>query len=557
MANAFQSTPSIRRATGEGQGGARRRGISIHALHTEGDVRPQPLRRRDVISIHALHTEGDRGPGRARGGRAISIHALHTEGDMMSMVITSLRRDFNPRPPYGGRRPWTRRWRSSRPDFNPRPPYGGRPASSAASPAPVKFQSTPSIRRATDDHPADDGGDEFQSTPSIRRATQARVRPFGHRLISIHALHTEGDGLRAGRGQRVRISIHALHTEGDRFSGWPTAYTSNFNPRPPYGGRHDDPAFVPCVMFDFNPRPPYGGRRPRGYGRDRTWDFNPRPPYGGRPPPRAATTTGTNFNPRPPYGGRRRRSPAGAPRALSFQSTPSIRRATAISGSMSGVAGFQSTPSIRRATRSNTKLRSRTYISIHALHTEGDLWGVELSKSQVKFQSTPSIRRATVAGLAEHAAGLAISIHALHTEGDEGARGPRGGPIVFQSTPSIRRATHNLRRILRQELAFQSTPSIRRATPRRRRIPETVDFNPRPPYGGRRIERDRAVAVDAFQSTPSIRRATSFTSTITLVVVFQSTPSIRRATPGAGGRAAVVSISIHALHTEGDPRASS
>ena len=60
---------------------------------------------------------------------------------------------------------------AARPYFNPRPPYGGRRAVCA---------------------PAFEPG-----------------------LISIHALHTEGDYYLANEGLSIIISIHALHTEGD------------------------------------------------------------------------------------------------------------------------------------------------------------------------------------------------------------------------------------------------------------------------------------------------------------------------------------------------------
>ena len=78
---AFQSTPSVGRAT---------------CMHP-------PKRHAQVISIHALRGEGD------------GLCALH------------LRRriHFNPRPPWGGRQGCQRCLRMQR-NFNPRPPWGGR-----------------------------------------------------------------------------------------------------------------------------------------------------------------------------------------------------------------------------------------------------------------------------------------------------------------------------------------------------------------------------------------------------------------------------------------------
>ena len=122
------------------------------------------------------------------------------------------------------------------------------------------FQSTPSARRATvrsvggptrgiiSIHALREEGDDFfgvdalfffafQSTPSARRATQhysVKVQPH---LISIHALREEGDRGRDCPPCQRSISIHALREEGDwkclrRGLPW-----SNFNPRPPRGGR--------------------------------------------------------------------------------------------------------------------------------------------------------------------------------------------------------------------------------------------------------------------------------------------------------------------------------
>ena len=59
----------------------------------------------------------------------------------------------------------------------------------------------------------------------------------------------------------------------------------------------------------------------------------------------------------------------------------------------------------------------RTNISIHSLHTEGDVSGYSLAVVAYSFQSTPSTRRETN-DLAESEHDNEISIHSLHTEGD-------------------------------------------------------------------------------------------------------------------------------------------
>ncbi len=56
-------------------------GISIHTLHTEGDI---------VIPAILISTI------------PISIHTLHTEGDMYRREKAGKQRHFNPHPPHGG-----------------------------------------------------------------------------------------------------------------------------------------------------------------------------------------------------------------------------------------------------------------------------------------------------------------------------------------------------------------------------------------------------------------------------------------------------------------------
>ena len=103
-----------------------------------------------------------------------------------------------------------------------------------------------------------------------------------------------------------------------------------------------------------------------------------------------------------------------------------------------------------------------------------------------------------------------ISIHALRGEGDTMKNCIFGSKRVFQSTPSVGRAT--------------TTQSSAMLAPR--------DFNPRPPWGGRRSVFVIIVGDRSFQSTPSVGRATK----------------IMRTTSGGG------IISIHALRGEGDAR---
>ena len=80
--------------------------ISIHALRGEGDVKASINSGGiKMISIHALRGEGDRILVRDFSSAfGISIHALRGEGDFRGRGRGARLRNFNPRPPWGGRR---------------------------------------------------------------------------------------------------------------------------------------------------------------------------------------------------------------------------------------------------------------------------------------------------------------------------------------------------------------------------------------------------------------------------------------------------------------------
>ncbi len=198
--------------------------------------------------------------GLREAGIIISIHALRGEGDGLKIFIKVVLKYFNPRPPWGGRL------------FDPvRISELGR------------FQSTPSVGRATGRGNRTNTITPFQSTPSVGRATTAvdnSIRP--RVIISIHALRGEGDNYRNVRHRHGCISIHALRGEGDETVEIPTSYLKDFNPRPPWGGRRYRPESRGSSSH-FNPRPPWGGR-PGGICKKlgEIENFNPRPPWGGR-----------------------------------------------------------------------------------------------------------------------------------------------------------------------------------------------------------------------------------------------------------------------------------
>ena len=146
--------------------------------------------------------------------------------------------------------------------------------------------------------------------------------------------------------------------------------------------------------------------------------FNPRPPWGGRLQrlqvvvlPRRISIHALrgegdcdilqcgdqyrDFNPRPPWGGRQLFSPDSA-KTYSFQSTPSVGRATRLTlRYVLLMIYFNPRPpwgGRHILYRYTFGVRN---ISIHALRGEGDSTKCKGATSSLTFQSTPSVGRAT------------------------------------------------------------------------------------------------------------------------------------------------------------------
>ncbi len=149
--------------------------ISIHALRGEGDMTKTEIEQKIAISIHALRGEGDMTKTEIEQKIAISIHALRGEGDVNLCDIVKIYHNFNPRPPWGGRLFVCLPTLQSL-YFNPRPPWGGRHRRSW-----YRLEQ-----------------DRFQSTPSVGRATAHRGFKADANAISIHALRGEGDYKKLG-----------------------------------------------------------------------------------------------------------------------------------------------------------------------------------------------------------------------------------------------------------------------------------------------------------------------------------------------------------------------
>ena len=167
---------------------------------------------------------------------------------------------------------------------------------------------------------------------------------------------------------------------------------------------------------------------------------------------------------------------------------------------------FQSTPSARRATPADSSPPVDTGISIHALREEGDLFPSLIPLSISIFQSTPSARRAT----------FACSRLYLTKE--------------FQSTPSARRATMAVTKEVSQVII--SIHALREEGDCRIIIIglRALNFNPRPPRGGRRFCSCCSCLCSYFNPRPPRGGRPNPYKLIFIFGKFQSTPSARRAT---------------------------
>ena len=192
----FQSTPSTRRETKRWLGRTVDSVISIHSLHTEGDVVLNGVR----------YSAEDFNPLPPHGGRLGEY--VHT---------TTLPLHFNPLPPHGGRPDALGMSYGHYMDFNPLPPHGGR----------QHLESTGEVTRYISIHSLHTEGDarssqgrpnsiRFQSTPSTRRET-ARSFALTTTVSHFNPLPPHGGrrNLQWTETELRSISIHSLHTEGD------------------------------------------------------------------------------------------------------------------------------------------------------------------------------------------------------------------------------------------------------------------------------------------------------------------------------------------------------
>ena len=213
------------------------------------------------------------------------------------------------------------------------------------------------------------------------------------------------------------------------------------------------------------------------------------------------------FNPLPPHGGRPIISPH-VPHLVKFQSTPSTRRETVLQV-VGQSTGHHFNPLPPHGGRRIFRLADLNVeiISIHSLHTEGDLWRYPVGIPEKHFNPLPPHggRRCLFS--------MRKRFPHFNPLPPHGGRLSSASQIstwkLFQSTPSTRRETWRTARNAAYCQDFNPLP------PHGGRLPAAVcvhnrrtHFNPLPPHGGRRDFQAVTTRGGTFQSTPSTRRET-------------------------------------------------
>ncbi len=241
--------------------------------------------------------------------------------------------------------------------------------------------------------------------------------------------------------------------------------------------------------------------------------FNPRPPHGGRHHTHAPLHVTTHFNPRPPHGGRATVHPKSyTVKYIIFQSTPSIRRTTFHTRTPAlPSSNFNPRPPHGGRPHVALYLQYRSFFccfSIFLFHLFvfflDFLGGVFLKPNtetifiyRVLHDFIPILWCRYSGG---HDSTSFFTISHIARE--------RGSVVYFNPSPSAWRATANWTQ-----------------------VDAHIDFNPRPPHGGRRREYNmRQVTLDISIHALRMEGDAVTRNPIASLCPFQSTPSAWRAT---------------------------
>ena len=284
----------------------------------------------------------------------------------------------------------------------------------------------------------------FQSTLPVGGATGNAIPVFVHVAISIHAPRGGSDGWPSLLKSLITISIHAPRGGSDGYLHAIQNRGEDFNPRSPWGER---PARISgsALFSPISIHAPRGGSdgSPQRRNIPRLY-FNPRSPWGERPLLRYSGIHGSDSNPRSPWGER-----------LFWISSHGGRGAISIHAPRGGSDG------------GCTGKRDASYdFNPRSPWGERPVGG-ETANSKGRFQSTLPVGGATPRFLYLRALPW-ISIHA-----------PRGGSDGNERLLQLRRKIS-----IHAPRGGSDVEVYRNAI-------RGVDFNPRSPWGERRLPRKR------------------------------------------------------------------
>ena len=169
------------------------------------------------------------------------------------------------------------------------------------------------------------------------------------------------------------------------------------------------------------------------------------------------------------------------------------------------------------------------------------------------FQSTLPVRGATPQR-GNHVQNAAISIHAPRTGSDILFSGGNINGAIFQSTLPVRGATRFFTQIIKGFLISIHAPRTGSDYQGNGRYPGCLHFNPRSPYGERRLSLPREARPSLFQSTLPVRGATSTSMpTERFVKISIHAPRTGSDSYKSTNPLSVAGISIHAPRTGSDP----
>ena len=192
--------------------------------------------------------------------------------------------------------------------------------------------------------------------------------------------------------------------------------------------------------------------------------------------------------------------------ALSFLSTPSARRATALA-KLKAKKGIISIHALREEGDVLWRdLGADRHISIHALREEGDPKSSPPPPAKRYFYPRPPRGGRLSIFFFTHI-NVCISIHALREEGD--CTKETGYTFANISIHALREEgdERDARTGTRYKISIHALREEGDGVPVQS-FHDLLDFYPRPPRGGRLVTREHLVQVDRFLSTPSARRAT-------------------------------------------------